>query len=330
MAAPIDPRQIIMMCRPTYFEPAPAHPQFGFANVYEARGRANFERDPAGFREKSMEQWLKLRSVFARYADIIEIEPHPGMPDMVYTADASFSLNAKTTRTSRINTLMSRFTNPNRLHEFGAQLDALENRRDNRKIHVSRYSVEAGDLVYDPFRDIVWGGYHDAPSPEKSDEGRTDIRAHMQINRIFNLRVESIKTCKPAYHLDTTIGPLPRGEIIVNERMLPEGYREKFLRVAFKDYVLKPDKFLIPVPPQDVDNFVANIRCFGNTVVMPNCSAPMRESVVAKGYELITVDLSCFQDGGGSAHCLSNVINQPRVAGGYNHMGGAPKSIFAP
>ena len=38
--------------------------------------------------EKAQDQWQQLHNVVSRYADIVTIDPHPDLPDMVFTANA--------------------------------------------------------------------------------------------------------------------------------------------------------------------------------------------------------------------------------------------------
>ena len=327
MSASPKTKPHLLMCAPTFFRPREAHPVYGFANAFEASGRALFERDPPGFRAKSMEQWLALRDVFSRFATIIELEPREDQPDMVYIADGSFSLHMNSSGRNRIDTVIARFTNAAR-NEFGAHMDALENREPNRIFHFPPYAVEGGDLLYDPFRDWIWGGYHKEPNSESAAEGRTDIRSHMLINKKLGPRVFGVETSAMSCHLHNMLAPLSRGHVIVNEKMLPENFMPKLLKAAFDDFTLDAGSFIIPVPIQDMFDLTTNVRCFGHTVIAPACSPQMQYNIRSANYELITLDLSCFHAGGGSVHSLGNIIDQPRVAGGYYRMGGEPPPLY--
>ena len=39
--------------------------------------------------ELAMQQWQQLRDVLAEYADIVTIDPHPDLPDMVFTREVA-------------------------------------------------------------------------------------------------------------------------------------------------------------------------------------------------------------------------------------------------
>ncbi|MGB4107467.1 MAG: arginine deiminase-related protein [Alphaproteobacteria bacterium] len=300
------------MCRPDFFEPAPPDPVHGHANAFEAVGRIKFKEDPDGFRELALQQWLRLEEIFSRHARIIHITPTPGFYDQAYTADASFSLQIYNgVPEPRTVSLLSMFTNEKRRPEIEAHRVALEKLGDNRTIVECKHAFEGnGDNVVDPFRNIIWSGYTDSAIFSNAAHGRTSLDAHGFLQEHTRIEVVGLQTVSPFYHIDTVLGPLTNGEIVAHYKSLHPASRDIFLRKAFHERGLDPGQYLIEISKEDAFSFATNFRCFGNTVVMPECSQKLQDKIKSRGYEVETVDISAFLAGGGGVHCLSNVLNE--------------------
>lgn len=91
---------------------------------------------------------------------------------------------------------------------------------------------------------------------------------------------------------------------------------ERMLAHAFNPYGMNPKEYLIPVHGQDAARYACNVRCIGDTVIMPQVSADLQSRIEKKGYKVITTDLSHFIYAGGAVHCLTNNLNEQRVIGG--------------
>ncbi len=303
---------VILMCPPDHFEPAPPHPEHGYANIFEEAGRKKFEENPPEFRDQAHEQWHALRDILSRHADIILIEPQPEKPDQVYTADASFSLHLHGIAGQEIVTILSNFTNEKRAHETEKHHVTLCRIGDERLFVQSLHKIEGnGDNVPDPFRGIIWSGYTGQPDFSTASHGRSSLEAHEFLSGHTKIPVVSLQTIKPFYHIDTVLGPLPNGHILAHHESLHPDSHKKFLTHAFENYGLDPNEYLIPVSTKDAFLLAANVRCFGNHVIMPHCSPELQDKVRSKGYEVEIADISAFLAGGGGIHCLSNVINEP-------------------
>ena len=186
-------------------------------------------------------------------------------------------------------------------------------RLDDERLFVqSLHKIEGnGDNVPDPFRGIIWSGYTDQANFSMAAHGRSSLEAHEFLSDHTKVPVVSLRTIKPFYHIDTVLGPLPNGHILAHHKSLHPDSHKKFLTHAFENYGLDPHEYLIPVTTKDAFLLAANVRCFGNHVIMPNCSPELHETVRSKGYEVEIADISAFLAGGGGIHCLSNVINEP-------------------
>lgn len=300
------------MCPPDHFEPAPPHPEHGHANTFEEKGHREFEKNPKKFRAQAHEQWHALLEIFSRHADIILIEPQPEKPDQVYTADASFSLHLHGIAGQGIVTVLSNFTNEKRSHETEKHHATLCALGDERLFVQSLHKIEGnGDNVPDPFRGIIWSGYTSQPNLSMASHGRSSLEAHEFLSGHTKIPVVSLQTVKPFYHIDTVLGPLPNGHILAHYESLHPKSHQKFITHAFANYGLDPNEYLIPVSTKDAFLLAANVRCFGDHVIMPRCSRELQETVESKGYKVEIADISAFLAGGGGIHCLSNVINEP-------------------
>jgi N-dimethylarginine dimethylaminohydrolase len=300
-------KPVILMCPPDHFEPALPHPIHGYANAFEQAGRKSFERDPAGFRERAHEQWAKLKEVFSRHARLVMLQPVPGRPDQVYTADASFSLRVY----DEAITVLSDFTNAKRAPEVETHRAMLESLNDNRMIVQCPYKIEGnGDNVLDPFRGIIWSGYTHQATFANAAHGRSSLEAHDFLSERTNVKVVSLRTRKPFFHIDTVLGPLANGHILAHYESLHPDSHETFIRHAFKNPGLDQREHLILISNEDAHRLAANIRCFGNHVVMPECSRKLQDTIKSKGYEVETVNIDAFLAGGGGVHCLSNAVNE--------------------
>lgn len=264
-----------------------------------------------------------MRTIFkAAGAQILEIEPRPEMPDLVFTADPSLSLSALPNGTGgafTALTLLSRFSNEERQEEVGVSHDFFQKNIPGRKIVNSTHRIEgSGDNIYDPFRDVYWSGYNPRnASREMASFGRSDIQAHGILQALTGVEVNSLAVKKPFYHVDLSVGPLNRGHILHYEGgLLPDGNR-RLMSEAFDRFGLSRDEYLIPVSREDAERAACNIRCIGNLVVMPSCSDELQERIRSKGYEVAPTPMYAFFSAGGAVHCTTNEIDQPRIPGGY-------------
>lgn len=300
----------LLMCEPIFFEPALPDPVHGPANEFEIQGRKDFLDDPAGFRQRAHEQWSNLRDIFVRYADIVYISPQPGYHDQVYTADGSFSLITYNGSEQRF-TALSRFTNEKRNPEVYAHQIALKTLGDKRSVLKCDYAFEGnGDSVFDPARNIIWSGYTEPAILSNAINGRTDLKAHGFLRFHTKTQVVGLQTTAPFYHIDTVLAPLSKGHIVAHYKSLYSRSQNTFLQKAFHERGYDPAKYLIEVSKADAHAFATNLRCFGDTVIMPKCSQKLQDKIKSKGYEVITADVSAFIAGGGAIHCLSNVVNE--------------------
>jgi N-dimethylarginine dimethylaminohydrolase len=150
--------------------------------------------------ERSEQQWNQLRALIAKHARIELISPQPGLPDMVFTANAGLVFNGKA--------VLSRF----RYAERNGEEKHFEDWFENQRYRVYRLPRSlpfegAGDALLDPTRELCWAGYG----------LRSAIESHPHLSRWLELQVISLRLIDERfYHLDTCFCPLNDGYLLYN------------------------------------------------------------------------------------------------------------------
>lgn len=324
---------------------AASDPGVEAANENEVKVKQNPRSDEriAEIGENTKLQSTRIFNHFEKIAQPIPIpRGEDAGPDQVYAADPTFTI----TQNGQYFTIISNFKNTKRQAEVAAQIETIKQSDKERGIkrifitpkeYENHYFEGTGDAIYDPYRDVVFAGYTKSDDPK---EGRSSIEAHRAIEKCLeemygaNLKFKSIETRNPYYHIDTVIAPLSRGHMIVNtDGMTPEQL-EEFKEENFTKYGLDPDQYMIPISGDDAKAFAMNLRCIGNDILMPKCSANLLRKLENCGYNVTTFNVDEYIiEGGGGLHCLSNNIDEPRIVGGYHlnrHLMPEPISSHAP
>jgi N-dimethylarginine dimethylaminohydrolase len=152
----------------------------------------------------SHREWPALRDTLLELGATIElVPPAPGLPDLVFTANAAVVLDHKA--------LLARFRHPERQREedhFEAAFRALQQRGlidVVRKLPDYLVLEGAGDCVWDQRRNLFWMGHG-----PRSDAAACDV-----IEDVFDSEVIALKLADPRfYHMDTALCPLPHGEVM--------------------------------------------------------------------------------------------------------------------
>ena len=145
-----------------------------------------------------------LRAALEGLGARVETVPaQPGLPDLVFTANAAVVLDGKV--------LLARFRHPERQGEeapFRAAFQDLRVRglvREILELPAGLYHEGAGDGLWDAPRQLFWTGYGQ----------RSDHAAGAAIAAAFDRRVIALELASPRfYHLDTCFRPLSGGEVL--------------------------------------------------------------------------------------------------------------------
>ncbi|MFD9959203.1 dimethylargininase [Amycolatopsis sp. NPDC058986] len=239
--------------------------------------------------EVALEQWTALRDTYRRLGHTVEeIEPEPGLPDMVFAA------NSGTVVAGRV--LGSRFRAPQRAAEAE---------------HFRRWFVEHG--------------YRDITMPEKINEAegdfawtgnlllagtgfRTDPAAHAEAQEVLGVPVVSLNLVDPRYyHLDTALFVLAEATDTTRAQIAyyPEAFSPGSRRVLER---LFPDAVLADTA--DAECFGLNGVSDGRNVVLPVEATGLAARLEKQGYEPVFVDISELRKAGGGPKCCTMEIRK--------------------
>ncbi|HEX6076668.1 MAG TPA: arginine deiminase-related protein [Micromonosporaceae bacterium] len=263
------PRRHYLMCRPTHFTVSYA---------------INAWMDPskpvdAGL---AMTQWSALRDAYRRLGHIVEeIEPLPGLPDMVFSANGAFVVDGKV--------YAAQFRNPQRADEAPAYRTWFE--RAGYEVQPPKHVNEGeGDflLIEDtPFGEIVLAG----------TGFRTDHAAHAEVQDHFGRPVVTLRLVDPRfYHLDTALFPLARGNVAYYPGAFSEGSRQALERM-FPQAVIASE--------EDAAVLGLNAVSDGRHVVLNAEATGLAAQLDGHGYVPIPVDLSELRKAGGGPKCCT-------------------------
>jgi N-dimethylarginine dimethylaminohydrolase len=250
---------------------------------------ARWARDERALAMSSGAEWQALRARLEALGALIEEVPgEPGLPDLVFTANAAVVLDRKA--------LLARFRHPERQAEephFAAAFHRLQAHGlidAVRKLPDDLVLEGAGDCVWDSARRLFWMGFGQ----------RSDAAARHAVADMFGVDVVPLRLADPRfYHLDTALCPLPRGEVIY----LTEAFTDEGL-AAIRNWV-EPER-RIEITPRDAGLLAANAVCVGETIVMAEgASLKLHNALRDRGYRVVPTPLGSFRRSGGAAFCLT-------------------------
>ncbi|MFV4913644.1 N-dimethylarginine dimethylaminohydrolase [Microbacterium lacticum] len=277
-AAPAAPARIAqhrryLMCRPEHFT---------------VSYRINPWMEPAKPTDtaKALAQWQTLYDTYVALGHEVElIDPVPGLPDMVYTANGGFIVDGRA---------------------LGVRFRVDERRGEER-----------------PFMDWFAAHGFDVVEPVSVQEGEGDFLlvgdtilagtgfrstgdSHAEVAGVFGREVVSLRLIDPRfYHLDTAISVLdpvegPGGVEKANIAYLPSAFDEPSLAVLRERY---PDA--IEVSDADGAVFGLNSASDGDNVFISPRATGFEAQLRERGYHPVLVDLSELLLGGGGIKCCT-------------------------
>ncbi len=275
-----QPRAHLMMCAPDHFE---------------VRYRINPWMDPAQWAasadrlaQDARRGWQQLKSTYERLGARVDVQPpQPGLPDMVFTANAALVLDRRA--------LLARFLCSERRGEQPhdrAFFQALRARGAIDEIVDTPPGLVfegAGDAIWDAARGVLWTGHGQRSSKEMQ----------YVLAETFAVPTVALELVDPRfYHLDTCFCALSGGEVIV--------HRPAFAAKSFGliEELVGRDR-LIVADEEDAYRLAVNSVCLGRDVVLCHASDALRGALVERGYRPHIVALESFNRAGGAAYCLT-------------------------
>jgi len=257
----------------------------------------------ADLRAEATRQWAALHAALREAGAAIEtVAPQPGLPDLVFTANAAVVLDRKA--------LLARFRHPERQSEqpvFAASFRALAARGLLDAVIEPPDGVVlegAGDCIFDSARGLFWLG----------SGFRSDAAAAHLIQETFGVPCLALTLADARhYHLDTALCALPCGAVIY----YPAAFSAAALDLIHS-HVAPHQR--IALDPADAARFAANAVCVGRTVVLSGCGQALRHTLEQRGYRVVETSLGAFMRSGGSTCCLTLRLDHASDAAGVRAM----------
>jgi N-dimethylarginine dimethylaminohydrolase len=238
--------------------------------------------------DRAAAQWEHLAATLrAAGAEVVEMEPRPEVPDLVFTANAGLVNGDRF--------VPSHFRHPERQPETevnaawfasaGWQVDRLPADLDHEGAgDALPFTAEGGHTV-------LLSGY----------SFRSDARAATALADLLGCPVRPIQLVDPRlYHLDLTFCPL-------------DGRRALVAPLGWDGYGRKVVEALVPEPvvlsDEEALSFCANSVVVGTTVVMPVATPRVARRLEAWGFDVVECRVDEFLKAGGGCRCLTLALD---------------------
>jgi N-dimethylarginine dimethylaminohydrolase len=235
---------------------------------------------------KAVAQWQTLYDTYLALGHEVElIDPVPGLPDMVYTANGGFIIDGRA--------LGVRFRVPERAGEERPFMDWFAGHGFEV---IEPVEVQEGEGDFLLVGDTILAG----------TGFRSVGDSHREVADVFGKEVVSLRLVDPRfYHLDTAIAVLdpvegPGGVDRANIAYLPSAFDAHSQRVLEERY---PDA--IRVSDDDGAVFGLNSASDGRNVFISPRAAGFEQQLRERGYHPVLVDLSELLLGGGGIKCCT-------------------------
>jgi N-dimethylarginine dimethylaminohydrolase len=232
-------------------------------------------------------QWCAFRDILAGWAAIELLPAVPGLPDLVFTA------NAAVLRGNRA--VLSSFRYPERQQEephLAAWLTAqgYDVLTLPRKLHLEG----AGDALFHrgastPCTNLLWFGHG----------VRSSIDALPFLEQHLGVAVQPLRLAdKRFYHLDTCFCPLDRGYLLY----YPAAFVLESIEII---EAMVPASHRYAVSDEDAEDFACNAVNMAGQVILNRASAPLKQWLGEKGFAVHETAATEFLKAGGSIKCMT-------------------------
>jgi N-dimethylarginine dimethylaminohydrolase len=258
-------RRRFLMCRPAHFDV-----------TYSINPWMDPSRPTSA--QVGQEQWKLLHDTFVTLGHEVNlIEPVPGLPDMVFSANGAIVMGDKA--------LVARFRHRQRIDESAAYLDWFHT-AGWRKVRQAEYVNEGeGDFLFTGEEFLAGSGF------------RSDWRAHREVGEFFGRPVVSLTLVDPRfYHLDTALAVLGHNEVMYYPGAFSADSRA-ILADRFPDAILADET--------DAAVFGLNALSDGRNVVLPRQAVGLAARLRDRGYTPTGVELTELLKAGGSVKCCT-------------------------
>jgi N-dimethylarginine dimethylaminohydrolase len=234
----------------------------------------------------AVRQWQDLYDAYIRLGHEVElIDPIPGLPDMVYTANGGFVIDGIA--------YGAKFRYQERVPEGPAFMDWF--RAAGFEV-AEPAAVNEGEGDFLLVGDVILAG----------TGFRSTDDSHRELHEVFGKEVLSLTLVDPRfYHLDTALAVLdpvegPGGVDRANIAYLPHAFDDRSQRLLAERY---PDA--IRVSDDDGAVFGLNSSSDGLNVIISPRAKGFEAQLRERGYNPVLVDLSELLLGGGGIKCCT-------------------------
>jgi ornithine--oxo-acid transaminase len=232
-------------------------------------------------RKQAAAQWEALRYTLSEAARVMLVEPQPGWPDMVFTANAGLVRDGVVA--------ISRFLHPERRGEeshfrkwfcdLGFKVCEMP---------LSTPFEGEGDALFEADGSRLWAGHG----------VRTMQSTHRCLQDLWGVEVVSLRLVDARfYHLDTCFCPLRGGYVLY----FPEAFDAEGNAKIEMRY---PKERRIRVGEADALRFACNAINVGGLILLNQISSELAGRLETRGFHVVQVELTEFLKAGGAAKCL--------------------------
>ncbi|UIE36050.1 bifunctional arginine dihydrolase/ornithine cyclodeaminase [Leptodesmis sichuanensis] len=239
-------------------------------------------------RDRAVEQWQGLYHILKDRAVVDLVKAQPGVPDMVFTANAGLVLGNEV--------VLSRFFHKERQGEepFFKQWFAEQ----GFTVHELPKDLPfegAGDALLDREGRWLWAGYG----------FRSELDSHPYLAKWLDIEVLSLRLMDERfYHLDTCFCPLTDGYLLYYPPAF-DSYSNRLIELRV------PEEKRIIVDEKDAVNFACNAVNVNRIVIMNKATDGLKQQLKAVGFEVLETPLTEFLKAGGAAKCLTLRVTEP-------------------
>lgn len=241
-------------------------------------------------RERAAAQWEQLHAAVSRVAQVFLIQPEPGSPDMVFTANAGLALHGKAALSS-----------------------FFYKERQGEEQHFRRWFRDAGYELAEIPREAPFEGEGDALFDADGSRlwvghGQRTVKASLRyLVEAWHVETRPLHLIDPRfYHLDTCFAPLLGGFVLY----FPDAFDAESL--ASIEAAYPADKRIV-ASEADAVRFACNAVNVGRHIILNRISPELRYALESRGFDVTEVDLSEFLKAGGAAKCLVMRLSDPDV-----------------
>ncbi|MGH3548551.1 MAG: dimethylargininase [Pseudonocardiaceae bacterium] len=231
---------------------------------------------------RAMAQWTALADAYRALGHTVEvIDPEPGLPDMVFAANAGTMIDGVV--------LGARFRNAQRAAEAEHYRLWFVAHGAREMVMPSSVNEGAGDLMWTGSLLLAGTGF------------RTEPAAHAEAQALLGVPVISLQLVDPYYyHLDTcllVVDDSPSAPLIA---YYPAAFSPAAQRVLAR---LFPDAVIATAP--DAACLGLNGVSDGHCVVLPREAVELGRALAVRGFEPVFVDISELRLAGGGPRCCT-------------------------